>query len=399
MSHPTRRDLLAAGAVAGLASLGVAPPRIGAARNLVVVLAWGGWDSTVGLDPKPDGPVALPPGEQVAFGPIDAWVADDWPALGACLDRWSSLTHVVRGTSVRSVAHVVALRRLITGTPDPGAPDVGAIVGATLGADLPLPYLTLGVRSMPGSLAAIASTVGLNNQLGGLVLDRPLDATEEAALSRVVSASDRRWLSETLGARARIQVENLASARERAAALLGRDLGPPGRATSFADQTSAGIQALSEGLSRAVLLDSELDFDTHIDNYRQAELTDTLFQGVDALLARLSETPSPDRAGTVLLDDTVVLLVSEMTRTPRLNTSGGKDHWPWAVTALFGAGVRAGVTGTTDGEQAGQPVDLGTGGPGATDLRAENLAAGVLEHLGVDAGPWVTAPPLRSFTA
>lgn len=51
-----------------------------------------------------------------------------------------------------------------------------------------------------------------------------------------------------------------------------------------------------------------------------------------------------------LLDSTLVVMMGEMGRTPRINTSAGRDHWSPAQSVLFaGGGVKAGqVLGATD---------------------------------------------------
>ena len=55
-----------------------------------------------------------------------------------------------------------------------------------------------------------------------------------------------------------------------------------------------------------------------------------------------------DRRG--LLDSTLVWVNSEFGRTPRVNASAGRDHWPWAYSlALAGGGIAGGVcVGATD---------------------------------------------------
>jgi hypothetical protein len=53
-----------------------------------------------------------------------------------------------------------------------------------------------------------------------------------------------------------------------------------------------------------------------------------------------------------LLEETLVCLITEMGRTPRLNKWQGRDHWARAMSVAFaGAGVRGGqVIGETDRE-------------------------------------------------
>jgi hypothetical protein len=67
-----------------------------------------------------------------------------------------------------------------------------------------------------------------------------------------------------------------------------------------------------------------------------------------------------------LLKDTLVMVMGEFGRTPKLNTSGGRDHWPRAFSVfLAGAGVRGGqVVGQSDSrgespaERPVSPTDL-----------------------------------------
>jgi hypothetical protein len=93
-----------------------------------------------------------------------------------------------------------------------------------------------------------------------------------------------------------------------------------------------------------------------------------------------------DRAFPVLLEDleqrgmlanTLVLVIGDFGRTPKINFSAGRDHWPRAFSvALAGAGVHGGaVVGTTD-KQAGEPVDR--------PVKIEDLAATVYRLLGID---------------
>jgi hypothetical protein len=74
-----------------------------------------------------------------------------------------------------------------------------------------------------------------------------------------------------------------------------------------------------------------------------------LDRGVSALL--------DDLAASGLLDETLVLMLGEFGRTPRINPGAGRDHWGHCFFGVFaGAGVRAGqVIGKSD-ETAAYPV-------------------------------------------
>ncbi len=109
--------------------------------------------------------------------------------------------------------------------------------------------------------------------------------------------------------------------------------------------------------------------------------------------------PAFDRAFAGLLDDlertgrletTLVVAAGEFGRTPRINASGGRDHWPgvWSV-ALAGGGVRGGqVVGASD-EHAAAPADRPIGLP--------DLLATIYHGLGIDSKAHVVASDGRSI--
>lgn len=55
-----------------------------------------------------------------------------------------------------------------------------------------------------------------------------------------------------------------------------------------------------------------------------------------------------------LLDETLVVVLSEMGRTPKINKDGGRDHWTFCYSTLFaGAGIRGGtIHGASDAQAA-----------------------------------------------
>src|SRR5207249_2833346 len=76
------------------------------------------------------------------------------------------------------------------------------------------------------------------------------------------------------------------------------------------------------------------------------------------LLDRVIPTLIEDLESRGLLDSTLVVVMGEMGRSPRINAKAGRDHWPQCgFSLLFGAGVKQGhVHGTTD-RIAAYPVD------------------------------------------
>ncbi len=116
--------------------------------------------------------------------------------------------------------------------------------------------------------------------------------------------------------------------------------------------------------------DSGNHWDMHSNNFGMCRvLLPMLDQLVSGLILDLEERG--------LLDSTLVVVMGEMGRTPRVNGSAGRDHWPQCGFALLaGGGVKSGfVLGKTD-EQAAYPTDR--------PVSAGDLAATIYQLLGID---------------
>jgi uncharacterized protein (DUF1501 family) len=78
-----------------------------------------------------------------------------------------------------------------------------------------------------------------------------------------------------------------------------------------------------------------------------------------------------------LLAETLVLVMGEFGRTPKLNTNGGRDHWPRVFSVLAaGAGIAGGqVIGASD--RIGES-------PAERPVTPADLARTIYELLGID---------------
>ena len=78
-----------------------------------------------------------------------------------------------------------------------------------------------------------------------------------------------------------------------------------------------------------------------------------------------------------LLESTLVVAWGEIGRTPRVNATGGRDHWPYVFSAAFaGGGVQGGrVVGSSD-HQGAVPRD--------NPKLPHDVLATIYRHLGVD---------------
>lgn len=109
------------------------------------------------------------------------------------------------------------------------------------------------------------------------------------------------------------------------------------------------------------------------EGYTGAKVGVGLIPSLDLALTALIEDLS-DRG---MFDETLIVVMGEFGRTPKLNVAGGRDHWPRVFSAvLAGGGVRGGqVVGASDA--VGE-------GPKDRPVTPSDLAATIYTLLGVD---------------
>lgn len=416
-----RRTFLGLGgaAAATLASSSMLPRRAraaatGAGKNLIIVLARGGWDVTWVLDPKLQGPlIDVPVGAVRNFGSLDILTDAGRPSVTAFFERYGAQSAVVRGITLSSIAHAECVKRMMTGTRSNANPDLAAIVAHEFAPDLPMPYLILGDSAFTGPYAVSSGRVGATNQIVAL-----LDETQrypvigETGAPFSPSAANGARMRAYLQARAdreravrgstgynKKRIDDFSAAMGKGDRLieLRAGLGVRGRTLALANQSALAVDAIAGGIAKAVTIDSRLNFDTHDNITDQAGLHDTLYAGVTLLADTLSGRAG-SKAGSTMLDETVVVVMSEFSRTPKLNADLGKDHWPVTSALVFGGGVNGGrAFGGTTAAMEAQLIDYATGAPSArgSSLEAKNFAAGVLTLCGVD--PALHLPSIEAF--
>jgi len=112
-------------------------------------------------------------------------------------------------------------------------------------------------------------------------------------------------------------------------------------------------------------------WDTHFDCFPSQEKD--LFPHADRAFSALVS----DLEERGLLESTLVVMMGEMGRTPRINGRAGRDHWSQAQSVLFaGGGIRPGqIVGATD-KQAAFPVSDPVG--------VDDLLRTILNLMGID---------------
>jgi uncharacterized protein (DUF1501 family) len=318
---------------------------------------------------------------------------------------------VVNGVQVRSFVHTDCIKRVMTGSPSETTPDMGAVAAYELAPELPVPYLALGPQARSGPLAAITGRTGTTNQIMALVdpeqaysglrgytADPGMQPTgRESDLVQAFLAAGAERMRATRGQRGYNQrrIEDFVKSLERADRMArfvrdGASFGGREYTLALDVQVPLAVQALRDGLSHTALLQSGYSWDTHTMNTQQSDYHQGLYTSLDMLMTQLQEGD--------LLDDTMVMVFSEMGRTPKLNEQAGKDHWPVTSCMFLGAGVRGNrVLGGTTDELGAMSMSLETG---ALDVRGKqlqsgNLVAGVLDAVGVDTEAYL--PGVEAF--
>lgn len=134
-------------------------------------------------------------------------------------------------------------------------------------------------------------------------------------------------------------------------------------------------------------------WDHHQDIYApQGNSMVTLGPQLDAGLAALID----DLKGAGLFSNTMIVVVGEFGRTPRLSNANGRDHFRYQSALFAGGGVRGGkIIGATNNTDAGQGLgatitEFGWNGSGNTGPRVvwtEDVESTILTAMGID---WTT---------
>ena len=414
-----RREMLQVG-YSGLLGLGLSPfapasakeqPSLANRKNpksLIIVFLTGAASHLELFDPKPE----APSGVRGEFSAITTktpglLASEVLPKLASRSDKFS----VIRSLSHRENNHLVATHHVLTGHQQPGAffdkiasrddfPNYAGGLsyfrtppeGTPCGVNLPT-YLMEGPLLWPGQHAGflgprydamqIASDpnkpdfkVDNLRPAPGIDIDQMKD---RMSLLNAVNAQQR-WLSESA------DTKKLSDQQHQALAVLTS--GKVARAFEI-DKEPAAVRDKygRHAFGQSILLARRLveagvpvvqanmgrvqNWDTHSNNFKRmkTELVPPVDSGVSALL--------DDLADRGLLEETLVMMVGEFGREPKVNKDGGREHWASCFCGLFaGAGVRGGqVIGKSD---------KNGGYPATTPYSPDDIGATVYSVLGVD---------------
>lgn len=372
------------------------------AHFFLFVQVYGAWDVCLAFDPK-DRELLLPDGERqfdqpYAIGEVRDFGGIPLAPVGHLLGKHADRMVVVNGIDMEvDGGHTSdTIMTGVTTARASGSPYVQAILAkrhpflrrrsvphlytAYDGQFLGGPY---GLSSIGASPADFLSVIGVGSESPTTADLRAMLAEYQAGLP---SATDRRTFgSYVTGVDGALSVtRSLKDYGFQSPA----DISKPEGLGSFVGQLFASGVLGSATLS----LGSKYAFDTHSDHYAMHPLAAALAE-LDGVLEAMKQVPlSEDES---VFDRTTVVMTGEYARTPRLNSSAGKDHnFRTNSFVAIGHRVRPGVYGQSGVRDengslqahAGLPIDYVTGRPNETGklLMARNLWAGFGGIAGVD---------------
>ena len=375
-----RRDFLrlgSAGALASLLPLQRAVAVEGSNLNFLFLLARGGWDITRVFAPEFDNEIVAMEASAIRVDVGDlSYVHDDSrPNVAAFFDAHAASTLILNGISVPSVAHGNCEKLILTGGSAESAPDWAAAV-ASAAPELPLPHVVLSGTSYAGNLGGVSTRIGTNGMLAKLldgsihdVVDRP-SGQHLPAVARLLDQR-LRGRAEMDGAfeEALLRASQMKDLQDT----IQWEVGP-----GIEEQAIFSIQAFANGLSRSASIEVPGvagGWDTHQNNdVDQTSSFEKFFGALNAILPQISE-------------NTVVVAMSEMGRTPHLNGDEGKDHWPYTSAMIIGPGITGGRTvGGFDDAFYGRMVDpiSGDSSDSGVEISTGTFGATLLTLAGMD---------------
>ena len=293
----------------------------------------------------------------------------DRPEVDTYFQDFTPQTAILNGIIVPNINHMICNRLLYTGSSTGTEPDWATRIARSTAQNYPLPHMLISGKAIGGLQSDLIVNVGENGQLQQLLNGEILEHSDlpitppsqtvenisnlylEQALKKAESHQNQAFLDSYSQALERIKLMKSLSSEIR--------WNTDGSEQSQIDLT---VDLLRSDLTRCITLEFyRLTFDSHEDNEsKQSRNFAELFGFVHNLVNTLATTAGLTHPS--LLDETTILVLSEMGRTPYQNGAKGKEHWYHTSGMLIGSGIQGGrVFGGYSDLFYGEPVDLSTG--------------------------------------
>jgi hypothetical protein len=365
-----------------------------------VLNASGGWDTTYLMDPKGINEInrLYQEGDILTHGAHKfAPTAKHLQGGMSNEDFYAAFGHellVLNGLDYSVNNHSPGSRYMATGKLDSLAyPTFAALVAACQGPTCPLAFLTFGNYSATGNLVAM-SRIPYLPSLSRIANADAVEGNAKApyhdgfALDRIEQAlADKNSAGGQSPRLPRLErAENMlyaaqvnSKALERVTPHIPKDI-PKER---LAQQAEIALASFKAGVCVSANLTIG-QFDSHANNDPdQMKLIPEFLAGIAYLLRRAEELQ--------IREQLVVIVQSEMGRTPTYNTGNGKDHWSIGSIMFIGRGIQGNrVIGATDDKQFQvtiEPTTLALKPDQGIRVRPEHVHAALRELAGISQHP------------
>jgi len=381
MNSKSRRDFLK---LCSLAGLGVAAPvwypmlTRAETKELtayegpyyVVFNASGGWDTTYLMDPKgineinrlyKDGDILTQGAHK--FAPT-AGHAEGGMTNEDFYKEFGSELLVLNGLDYSVNNHSPGARYMATGKLDSLAyPTFAALAAACKGPQCPLAFLTFGNYSNTGNLVPMSrvpylpslAKVANADAVDGNVRSPYQDDFAVDRIQRALKDQMDHRVSDVLLPRVERAQSMLYAAQVNSEAL--QRITPFIPKNSPKERLSQQAEIALASFKAGVCVSANISigqFDSHNNNDKdQMKLIPEFLAGIAYFLRRAEELKIREKL--------VIVVQSEMGRTPNYNNGNGKDHWSIGSIMFLGQGIKGNrVIGATDEKQFAVPILPGT---------------------------------------
>jgi hypothetical protein len=392
----------------------------------IVIHQAGGWDVTLWSDPRNEvkGLINPPSTDTCQTDGVTGWInqkldADTstfqliqkgnyqyGPALGSLLDLYDRMT-VINGIAMNTVSHpdgtyFSATGRHLAGG-RPVAASIDTMLGNELGVEQLLPIVSVNFpstfigphldgRAVPlrvSDITAVAKSINRStlydstadrDAVTALLADQAHELGTQAFDPSVFEGMSEQYrsLQQILGddSRALFDATKLKQAHPNFA-YAGKYQGSRVINAAFA------IEAIRRRMVRCVSYQMS-SCDTHNANYKFHPLI--LQETFDMVAALVKEMDSItfDGSSDKLSDHVHILVISEFCRTPQINLSGGRDHYPNNSALIISPRFRGNFHyGKSDPEQL-LPLDSGSFSDGTRAITPADILATFVGSVGID---------------
>ena len=362
----------------------------------VVFNASGGWDTTYMMDPKGIGGInrlykdsdILSEGN-LQFAPTKKHI-EKGMSNEAFFAKYAKELLVLNGIDYSVNNHAPCSRYMATGELDNASfPTFAALIAGCKGSDVPLAFLTFGNFSGTGNIVPMSRVPYLPSLSKLANADGVQGNSKSPFHDDFVTDRIERALAEQL--QTRIKAKRLPRVERSQSMLFAAQVNSKAlkRVTPFIPKKAAegrlprqadiALASFKAGVCVSANL-SIGQFDSHANNDRdQMKLIPEFLSGIDYLMTKAEELKIREKL--------VVVIQSEMGRTPNYNKGQGKDHWSVGSIMFVGKGIKGNrVIGKTDEKQFLTPVNASTlalDRDNGIRIRPEHIHEALRSHAGI----------------